>query len=147
VDWLPLASNCRGHLLLNLPATIPQDKTETELLNFLLTRDSLFPTKYMILKIMDGKDGIAESRMETIEIKEQKYTEIYDFACAMLEKSYYDGGDSRYLSEAELWERPDFLTKYSGNHSETETATDELLELYRSLAKHEDGDIYWHFNG
>jgi hypothetical protein len=129
---------CLAHSVGTVPESLlpfgADGNTEEEVLNLLLTGGSLFPRKYVVLEIMDGKYR-ENSILVAVELTKAEHMVVYERARELKDDSY-DAGESCYIGSVGLWERSAYLIRFgpkgegSTHTIDTKTieATDRWIE-------------------
>jgi hypothetical protein len=125
---------CLAHAVGTVPESLlpfsADGNTEEEVLNLLLTGGSLFPKKYVVMQIMDGKRPESSIQL-AIELTKAEHMVVYERARELENLESESGGDSFYLGSVELWERSAYLARFGHNwdgSTPTIEATDEWIK-------------------
>lgn len=121
---------------------IPKDKSESELLDWLIHGESFFSKKYAILKFVDGKSGDESPYSGNVayEIENSEHfkkfvkalEEIFDFS----EEERYDRGEEVYLDRYYIIDRGQYLGRH--DFSDRRVVDDATVEAFEAMAKKRD---------
>lgn len=127
-----------AHLLETIPETVPQDKCEGDLLNWLVSGGTLFEKQYLVLRFVDGKDGDdGYGGKIVIEIYKEQHLQLVKLAQDIAASSYEDG-DSVFLDCVSTWDRATFLSKYCGKEADMISNGDMVKDFKELLQKKDD---------
>lgn len=141
LEMVPNIPNCCAHLVRTIPDAIPQDQSECDLLNWLVSGGMLFAKQHLVLEFEDCKDGDdSYSSKIVIEINKKEHLELIKHAGDVADKS--DAGeDVVFLCKVHAWDRA-FLSQCIDNGGRaSKIAADELVDNFKEVSMEQDHDV------
>jgi len=130
---------------------IPTNRSESELLDWLIHGESYFAKKYVVFKCSKGSYRFDSTHERIFEITKKEHLKFTD-VCKNIYYTYNEYIDEREIDRydddtiniesCEIYDRGTFLRDFADNWREPEIVNDEKLRKFEEGIRHKDDDDF-----